>query len=431
MKQQGMKPALRCMLFIFLLGGGVPLFAQQARIDDTRADLEALKQRLEALQKNVTQTAASRTEAMNALADVEREVSRVQRAVRQLTADKLDAERKLALLEAEQRAVETRIEQRQDELADWLRRYYIYGAADGVAPLLLARDPNQLARDVYYMEHLGRARFVLIESLRADLRQKAAQAEEIVQRRDHVLAMETEQRDRQKELEEAQATRKQALSILSEQLKAQQKEVAALQQDEERLTKLIETLARRAREEAERQAAEARRQAAEQARAAAKARQQGGGTGRAEPIVGEVRHTPVNVPQHANFAQLRGQLRFPVQGTLVGRFGALRAEGGTTWKGVFIRATNGSDVRAVAAGEVVFSDWLRGYGNLLIIDHGNNYLSVYGNNDALLKVVGERVAGGDSIASVGSSGGGPESGLYFEIRHQGLPQDPLLWVKIN
>ena len=411
-----------------LLGTYIPLAAQQGRIDETRADLSALKRRIEALQKDVQQTEASRAEAMSALAGVEREVSRVQRTLRQTITSKQEAERKLALLEAEQKAVEERITVRQDELADWLRRHYIYGRADGIAPLFAARDPNQLARDAYYMEYLGRARFALIESLRADLQQKAVQAEEIGRRRDRIVEMESAQRIQQAELAEAQVTRKQALSVLSEQLKTQKKEVSALQQDEARLTKLIETLARRAREAEERQAAEAKRQA-ELARSAKVP--QGEAKNKAEPVVGEVRHIPEAMSAHGSFAQLRGQLRFPVKGSLIGRFGAPRAEGGTIWKGVFIRAVSGSDVHAVAAGEVVFSDWLRGYGNLLIIDHGGNYLSVYGNNDALLKVVGDRVVAGDPVASVGSSGGGPESGLYFEIRYQGLPQDPLLWVKIN
>lgn len=147
--------------------------------------------------------------------------------------------------------------------------------------------------------------------------------------------------------------------------------------------------------------------------------------------MGEVRATAGPTPTGVRFAQLRGQLRLPVRGELVGRFGAPRADGGTTWKGVFIRTGVGADVRAVAEGEVVFSDWLRGYGNLLIIDHGSDYLSIYGNNDALLKEVGDRVAGGDAVASVGSSGVGGDSGLYFEIRHQGQALDPMQWVRLN
>ena len=128
------------------------------------------------------------------------------------------------------------------------------------------------------------------------------------------------------------------------------------------------------------------------------------------------------------FAALRGKLRLPVTGAVTGRFGSPRAEGGATWKGVFIRAAEGSEVKAVAAGAVVFSDWLRGFGNLLIIDHGDDFLSVYGNNESLLASVGARVGNGEAVATVGNSGGNPESGLYFELRHRGQPFDPLRWA---
>ncbi|NMG33568.1 peptidoglycan DD-metalloendopeptidase family protein [Azoarcus sp. TTM-91] len=429
---------LRCLLVAVAVSLAWPALAQQAGdLAEKRSDLDDLKRRIRELQKDMAQTEASRSGAATALAEAERAVSRVEREVRRLGGEKADAERKLALLEAEQREVEGRIAARQDELAEWLRRHYMHGAADGVAPLLSARDPNQLARDAHYLEHLGRARLGLIESLRADLKEKAMRAAEIGQRRDRVVALAAEQQARQAELASVHETRKQALALISDQLKTQQKEVSALRQDEQRLGRLIDTLVQRAREAAARQAA-ARRAAEQQAareRAAAAAASppsQGSQTPRrSEPVVGEVRHAAGATPTGVSFAQLRGQLRFPVRGELVGRFGAPRAEGGTTWKGVFIRAGNGSEVRAVAGGEVVFSDWLRGYGNLLIIDHGGDYLSVYGNNDALLKEVGDKVGGGDAIASVGASGGVAESGLYFEIRHQGRPLDPMLWVRLN
>lgn len=403
--------------------------AQQEEIVDKRSDLDDLKRRIRELQKDMAQTEASHSGAANALADAERAVSRVERAVRRLAAERADVEKKLSLLETEQRDVEARIGLRQGELGEWLRRHYMYGAGDGVASLLSARDPNQLARDAHYLEHLGRARLELIDSLRADLREKAARAADIAQRRERLAALEADQRRQQAELAAVQSARQQALSVLAAQLKNQQREVNALRQDEQRLTKLIETLAQRAREAAARQAAA--RQAAEREAQARAAAAKSGRSGRSEPVVGEIRQAAGPTPTGVNFGQLRGRLRFPVRGELIGRFGAQRAGGGTTWKGVFIRAAGGAEVKAVAAGEVVFSDWLRGYGNLLIVDHGGDYLSVYGNNDALLKEVGDTVAGGDAVASVGASGGGPESGLYFEIRHQGRPLDPLQWVRLN
>jgi septal ring factor EnvC (AmiA/AmiB activator) len=128
------------------------------------------------------------------------------------------------------------------------------------------------------------------------------------------------------------------------------------------------------------------------------------------------------------FASLKGQLRAPVSGKLAAKFGSRRGDG-PSWKGVFIRAAEGSDVRAVAGGRVVFADWLRGFGNLIIIDHGGQYMSIYGNNESLLKRAGDIVKAGDPVASAGNSGGNEESGLYFELRHQGTAFDPAGWVK--
>jgi septal ring factor EnvC (AmiA/AmiB activator) len=122
----------------------------------------------------------------------------------------------------------------------------------------------------------------------------------------------------------------------------------------------------------------------------------------------------------------------PVIGEITGRFGAPRKVEGAgsapTWKGIFIRAPAGTGVQAVAAGQVVFADWLRGFGNLMVIDHGEGFLSVYGNNESLLRNVGERVAVGEVVASVGNTGGIEQTGLYFELRFQGRPFDPLKWV---
>jgi septal ring factor EnvC (AmiA/AmiB activator) len=131
------------------------------------------------------------------------------------------------------------------------------------------------------------------------------------------------------------------------------------------------------------------------------------------------------------FADLRGKLSLPVRGELRGRFGSPRADGGLSWKGVFIVSQPRQEVRAVAAGRVVFADWLRGFGNLIIIDHGGGYMSLYGNNESLFKQVGQPAKGGETVAAVGNSGGNTDYGLYFEIRHQGKAFDPLTWVNLR
>jgi septal ring factor EnvC (AmiA/AmiB activator) len=124
---------------------------------------------------------------------------------------------------------------------------------------------------------------------------------------------------------------------------------------------------------------------------------------------------------------LRGALKFPAHGELVARFGVPRDGSGPAWKGWFIRAAGGTPVAAVAAGRIVYSDWLRGFGNLVIVDHGEGFMSLYGNNDALLQQVGDQVVAGQPIAQAGSSGGALESGVYFEWRHNGVALDPKEW----
>ncbi|ETG99070.1 peptidoglycan DD-metalloendopeptidase family protein, partial [Bordetella bronchiseptica] len=124
---------------------------------------------------------------------------------------------------------------------------------------------------------------------------------------------------------------------------------------------------------------------------------------------------------------LRRGLPMPVRGTIQGRFGVDRPDGGV-WRGLVLRTAEGTPVKVVAPGTVVYAEWLRGFGNLIIVDHGQQYLTVYAYNQSLLKRVGDRVAAGDTIATVGATGGQVESGLYFEIRHRGAPVDPAQWL---
>jgi septal ring factor EnvC (AmiA/AmiB activator) len=155
---------------------------------------------------------------------------------------------------------------------------------------------------------------------------------------------------------------------------------------------------------------------------------------RAEVAVqGVMREALINarVEVRGTFSKLRGRLSLPVRGELTGRFGAPRGAAGTESKGVFIRAPEGQPVRAVASGQVVYADWMRGFGNLLIVDHGEAYLSIYANAESLLRQVGDVVEYGEAVATTGASGGNEETGLYFELRHLGRAFDPLRWVKLK
>lgn len=403
-------------------------------IDLRRAELEQVQRRIQAVEQVIARVEAERSGAATELARAERAVSAASRQLRETVELLAATGRTLEEREREAGSIAGRIAERQDELALWLRRQYLHGGNE-VAPVLAARDPNQLARDLRYLEYLGRARVELIEHLREDLETQQVLLAEIEAERQRLSALESQQRARQSEMDRTRAARAAAVERIAAQLREQQREAEVLRQSEAQLGEVVEVLAAAA---AAREAARRQMLAAREAAAAAAARAPTAPAPTvaqpaqsAEPVRGVARDTAGPTPTGIRFSQLRGNIGFPVRGELIGRFGAPRAEGGTRWRGIFIRAREGEQVVAVAPGEVVFSDWLRGYGNLLIIEHDDDYLTIYGNNDALLRVVGEQIAAGTPIASVGSSGGGQGSGLYFEIRHKGQPVDPMQWIRVR
>ncbi|QID18491.1 peptidoglycan DD-metalloendopeptidase family protein [Nitrogeniibacter mangrovi] len=394
------------VLAILLAGAasGAPLLAQD-RAARSRADLGEVRSRLQDAQAAAQDTEKTRAEADKALKSAEQAVSRVLRKLRTLRREQQQVRKALDAVQAQQVQTRQRIDEGRAALGEWLRRYYEHGGEAGVGHLLSARDPNQLARDAYYLERIGREKQAIVGRLREAEAAFAAQASTIKERQTKLASLEREQTTQAAELKRERTRRAKILADLSATLAAQRAEIGELKKDETRLIALIKRL----------ETAPAPRPPVPRERAA---EPEGGSTGHAADA--SVRGRP--------FAQLRGALRAPVEGTFVGRFGTDRAAGGATWKGVFIRSRAGEDVRAVADGVVVYSDWLRGFGNLVIVDHGDDYLTVYGNNEALFKSTGERVLAGDIIASVGDSGGNPESGLYFEIRHKGRPVDPMDWI---
>jgi septal ring factor EnvC (AmiA/AmiB activator) len=242
------------------------------------------------------------------------------------------------------------------------------------------------------------------------------------------------------------------LSQLSGKLAAQRKEAGNIERDDKRLAGLVDKLARLIEEQRKAVAAEAERRRQLAARQKTERRKPAQGktaatagsntrqtAARTNPDAIEADENPSrslgrneltpdpDVQNGGAFAALRGQLRLPVKGDLTAKFGSKRGDG-PPWKGLFIRTPEGAEVKAVAGGKVVFAEWLRGFGNLVIVDHGGQYMTIYGNNQAVLKRVGDTVKTGDVIASAGNSGGNEQSGLYFEIRHQGRAFDPLTWI---
>jgi septal ring factor EnvC (AmiA/AmiB activator) len=258
----------------------------------------------------------------------------------------------------------------------------------------------------------------LIGDLHTSLAEKQRLAVTARAKGDELAEIERGQQQQRAALVEQQKRRQVLLAQIADRVKTQRREIETLRRNDQRLTKLIDDLAKIIARQAKQ---------AKQAKHTKKAKKQH--PEQAPQETQQANYDPG--PVSGVFARLRGKLHLPVHGEVSNRFGARRGEGGTLWKGLFIRAAEGSEVRAVADGQVVYADWLRGFGNLLIVDHGDDFLSIYGNNQSLLHQAGDGVKSGELLATVGSSGGNPESGLYFELRHQGRPFDPIRWVSVH
>jgi len=384
-----------------------------ASVDAKKDELQELKSRIESLRRDMAKAEESKTDAADQLRETESAISDVNRRLHELGSDRSALKAELADLETQSRRLDRQAGAQQNQLARLLNRQFVGGDSDALKLLLSGENPNQAARDKYFLTQLSRAKADLIQQLRAVAAEKNRLADAVRERQAQLAEIERREHESRAQLLVRKKQRLTTLAAIGDRLKAQRREIDTLKRDEQRLSKLIEGLARIA-------AAKKVKPRAKPGDAAP------GGAGRAARAPQLKSHDPGNVG--GAFAALRGHLRLPVKGTISGRYGQPRPEGGATWKGIFIRAAEGVEVRAVAGGAVVFSDWLRGFGNLLVIDHGDDFLSVYGNNESLLAAVGASVKDGEAVATVGNSGGNPDSGLYFELRHRGQPFDPLKWA---
>jgi septal ring factor EnvC (AmiA/AmiB activator) len=316
----------------------------------------------------------------------------------------------------------------QAALSQLLYRRYVAGRPETLAVLLNGGDPNATARRLHYLTYIARARGEAVARLRAEVDRLQKLADEAQAQAHEIAAITAEQASQRARLEQEKRSRSQVLTRISRDIARQRQQIGTLKRDETRLTRLIDQLAR---ELARQEAARARKaKPRREARAPASPKEPSARPETPAPRV-KIDRVPEAGDVAGRFAQLRGKLALPVRGELANRFGSPRQDGGLMWKGLFIAARPGEDVRAVAAGRVVFADWLRGFGNLLIIDHGDSYLSLYGYNETLYRQVGDTIRSGERVAAVGNTGGHPESGLYFEMRHEGRPFDPMTWVSLR
>ena len=403
------------------------LATRQMQVERERTELRA---RIQLLQKELDEREAKRQEAADALQISETAISVSARRLAELGTQLRQAQSDLEDLQSQLKRQQSLLTTRRDELSDQLRKQYSSGLSPWTA-LLSGDDPQQLGRNLTYLDYISRARSVKVAELKKEIERLAELEAKTELRRQDVARLVQETTEQKELLEVQKKERATVLARIEGQLQAQRVEAATLGRDDKRLSGLIDDLngqlqaAREAAESARKaeqasQAEQARQEQARRQAQEAQERQQAQAAAQARASENTTTQGPVG-------EGLKPGLRWPVKGAVMARFGTDRPEGGV-WRGILLRANEGAAVQAVGSGTVVYANWLRGFGNLVIIDHGQQFFSVYAYNQSLLKQIGDEVKTGDTIALVGSTGGQLDSALYFEIRHRGAAVDPVQFL---
>lgn len=381
-------------------------------------DLDRVKKEIRAAEQRIRLTKEQREQKEAELRQAEIEIGTLKTSMASVQKDIAEREQHLQALQAEKAQREQDRDRLVNQIKADLRMAQRQGGQDYYKLLLNQEDPQTVARLMKYYGYLQQARAGRVQ----DLNQTLARLDEIAREEsDNVAklhALRGELQQKQSRLASAQSQRNRAIRTLSAQLESDDEKLQRLRRDQQALQNVIDRLAREAAERErrarEQREAERRRQAEEAARAPQ--------TAESRPLP----PAPVEAEPEVKAVPYKGRCPLPVAGGVRAKFGSARA-GGLHWNGIVIAAPAGTPVRAIRPGRVAFADYLRGYGFLMIVDHGRGLMSLYGQNQSLAKKAGDDVAGNEVIATVGDSGGSDADGLYFEIRVRGRPTDPAEW----
>lgn len=376
----GLPWLLLCLCLLATGGTRAQTDAEQAR-----AELEQLQRQIELVSKELANARTRLSDQQEQLRAAELRLGQLQREISANLAAIAATEAELATLRTREEELAQARDRQQVRIGTELRAAWQMGQQGTLKVLLSQESPHTVARAMAYYRYFFHARNKLVAEYRATLEQLAA-----VRSRSETAAAElsTQQATLQAQRQEVLASRQQreqVIATLAASISSQDDRLQQLQRDRQELEELLEAI---------------------------------------EQAVVELQ-----LPEdYQPFASTRGTLAWPVDGRRRNSFGASRGAGGMRWHGINLAAAEGSAVRAIHHGRVVYADWLRGSGLLLILDHGDGYMSLYAHNQSLLKEVGEWVAPGTPISTVGNSGGLDRAGLYFEIRKDGKPVDPVVWM---
>ena len=323
-------------------------------------------------------------EVQQALRSTERKIGDYVQELQQLKRQLRKQDRQLQKLIKQQQQLQRQVANQRELLGEQIRAAYMIGRQEYLKLLLNQQDPAAMGRTMAYYQYFNQARQARIEEALHSITQLDEVSRRLEQEKRVLQTMRDEQIAKKQKLEKTNRQRTQLVAQLKKEIHSKEQQITQLRQNEQQLKAVLEA-------------------------------------------IGDTLADILPAEQPRNFAAYKGRLTWPARGKVDNRYGQSRHKGRLKWNGVMIHAREGNTVHAVSRGRVAYADWLRGYGLLVILDHGDGYMSLYGHNQSLLKEVGDWVEADEAIANVGSSGGQQSAGLYFEIRHNGQPANPARW----
>ncbi|MFT5083266.1 MAG: septal ring factor EnvC (AmiA/AmiB activator) [Lentisphaeria bacterium] len=372
------------LLALLLLMG--PTSNAYAEKTDKQKQLEQLRNSIDALRKELESTKSNRDDVHKSLESTEKAVGELSKKARVIEEQLKQRREKLEQLREERSLLHKLKREQQDTVADYMNAAYRLGQQDNMRLLLNQHDSARVSRNLKYYNYFVGARAEKISGYVATIERINAIEPEIAFQSTQIEADLNKLSQQKQQLQKAQSQRKIVLAKLNTNIANQDQKLASFLEDRRQLQRLMEKVINN---------------------------------------IDDVRLASSST----NIMKLKGKLPWPTKGKIIRSFGSSRIAGSLKWEGVLISSTEGTHVQAIHYGRIVFADYLRGHGLLMIVDHGSGVMSLYAHNQALYKQLGEWVKAGDTIASVGNSGGQKRSALYFEVRQKGEPSDPKKWLK--
>ena len=384
------RPILFVLVLLLSLAPNQPVSAAETT---SARDPAALKQELDALEAEIQKfkemlkrTEGERSKLESTLEGNEQDINKILKHIDGIQTDLRKGEKKLSGLSGQQRNMQQQKIAQQERIGQHIRAAHALGQQPYLKVLLNQEDPQTIERMLSYYRYINEARMSEIHSYETTIEQLSNLESLITAQNQELRSKAAELDQQQQSLLSVRAEKQQVLALINSELAAAGNELEIKLEDRARLDELLTRI-----------------------------------TAGITNLTAQADTRP--------FSEMRGNLLLPVSGKIEQAFGSRKADGKLRWNGLLIAADEGDPVQAVHYGRVVFSDWLRGFGLLLIVSHGDGYMSLYGHNQVLYREAGDWIAAGETIASVGNTGGQADFGLYFEIRSNGKPANPVLWCQ--